>query len=43
MRIKVKAAIIALAGGVLLSAHVAHASSWPASVVGTWDMLADQR
>jgi hypothetical protein len=42
MRVKVKAAMIGLAGGVLLSAHAAHASSWPASVVGTWNMQADQ-
>jgi hypothetical protein len=42
MRIKVKAAMIALTGSVLLSAHAAHASSWPVSVRGTWDMMADQ-
>ena len=28
--------------GVALSVGSAHASSWPASVVGTWDMMADQ-
>lgn len=42
MRIEVTAATIALAGAVLLSAPAAHASSWPAHVVGTWDMQADQ-
>jgi hypothetical protein len=42
MRIKVKAAMIALAG-VSGCRRTLRASSWPTSVVGTWDMLADQR
>jgi hypothetical protein len=34
--------LAAAAIGVALSLGSAHASSWPASVVGTWDMFADQ-
>jgi hypothetical protein len=37
-----KSITLAAGIGVALSFGAAHASSWPASVVGTWNMLANQ-